>query len=169
MQKNIKGGMGQMRIGQSIDIHPLKENRDLILGGVKIEHPLGLYGHSDADVLVHAIAESILGALALGDLGKHFPDTDPKYKGISSIVLLEHVYALMKEKGYHIGNVDATILAEKPKMAGYILKMRENIAHSLHSDIDRISIKATRGEKLGFVGREEGIASMCVCLLEEEK
>lgn len=158
-----------MRIGQSIDIHPLKENRDLILGGVKIEHPLGLYGHSDADVLVHAIAESILGALALGDLGKHFPDTDPKYKGISSIVLLEHVYALMKEKGYHIGNVDATILAEKPKMAGYILKMRENIAHSLHSDIDRISIKATRGEKLGFVGREEGIASMCVCLLEEEK
>ena len=96
MQKNIKGGMGQMRIGQSIDIHPLKENRDLILGGVKIEHPLGLYGHSDADVLVHAIAESILGALALGDLGKHFPDTDPKYKGISSIVLLEHVYALMK-------------------------------------------------------------------------
>lgn len=169
MQKNIKGGMGQMRIGQSIDIHPLKENRDLILGGVKIEHPLGLYGHSDADVLVHAIAESILGALALGDLGKHFPDTDPKYKGISSIVLLEHVYALMKEKGYHIGNVDATILAEKPKMAGYILKMRENIAHSLHCDIDKISIKATRGEKLGFVGREEGIASMCVCLLEEEK
>ncbi|MGN1276514.1 MAG: 2-C-methyl-D-erythritol 2,4-cyclodiphosphate synthase [Floccifex sp.] len=158
-----------MRIGQSIDIHPLKEGRDLILGGVKIEHAKGLYGHSDADVLVHAIAESILGALALGDLGKHFPDTDPKYKGISSLVLLEHVYALMDEKGFHIGNIDATILAEKPKMAPHIQKMRENIASCLRCDISCVSIKATRGEKMGFVGQEEGMASLCVCLLEENK
>ena len=156
-----------MRIGQSVDIHPLVKDRDLILGGVKIEHELGLYGHSDADVLVHAIAESILGALALGDLGKHFPDTDPKYKGISSILLLEHVYELMNSNGYHIGNVDATILAERPKMAPHIPLMRENIAKSLHCDISRISIKATRGEKLGFVGHEEGIVSLSVCLLEE--
>lgn len=158
-----------MRIGQAIDIHQLVEGRDLILGGVKIEHTLGLLGHSDADVLLHAIAESILGALALGDLGKHFPDTDPKYKGISSVVLLEHVYELMNEKGYHIGNLDATILAEKPKMAPHILQMRENIAKSLHCDIDCVSVKATRGEKLGFVGNEEGIVSTCVCLLEENK
>lgn len=158
-----------MRIGQAIDIHQLVEGRDLILGGVKIEHTLGLLGHSDADVLLHAIAESILGALALGDLGKHFPDTDPKYKGISSVVLLEHVYELMNEKGYHIGNLDATILAEKPKMAPHILQMRENIAKSLHCDIGCVSVKATRGEKLGFVGNEEGIVSTCVCLLEENK
>ncbi|MGM9947772.1 2-C-methyl-D-erythritol 2,4-cyclodiphosphate synthase [Floccifex sp.] len=156
-----------MRIGQSIDFHPLKEGRDLILGGVKIDHSMGLYGHSDADVLVHAIAESILGALALGDLGKHFPDTDPKYKGISSLVLLEYVYSLMNEKGFHIGNIDATILAEKPKMAPHIQKMRENIASCLHCDVSCVSIKATRGEKLGFIGQEEGMASLCVCLLEE--
>lgn len=158
-----------MRIGQAVDIHQLVEGRDLILGGVKIEHTLGLLGHSDADVLLHAIAESILGALALGDLGKHFPDTDPKYKGISSVVLLEHVYELMNEKGYHIGNLDATILAERPKMAPHIMKMRENISKSLHCDIECVSVKATRGEKLGFVGNEEGIVSMCVCLLEENK
>lgn len=158
-----------MRIGQAVDIHQLVEGRDLILGGVKIEHKLGLLGHSDADVLLHAIAESILGALALGDLGKHFPDTDPKYKGISSMVLLEHVYELMNEKGYHIGNLDATILAEKPKMAPHIMNMRSNVASCLHCDIECVSIKATRGEKLGFVGHEEGIVSMCVCLLEENK
>ena len=158
-----------MRIGQAIDIHQLVEGRDLILGGVKIDHYYGLLGHSDADVLLHAIAESILGALALGDLGKHFPDTDPKYKGISSVVLLEHVYELMNEKGFHIGNLDATILAEKPKMAPHIMKMRENIAKSLHCDMDCVSVKATRGEKLGFVGNEEGIVSTCVCLLEENK
>lgn len=158
-----------MRIGQAIDIHQLVEGRDLILGGVKIDHYYGLLGHSDADVLLHAIAESILGALALGDLGKHFPDTDPKYKGISSVLLLEHVYELMNEKGFHIGNLDATILAEKPKMAPHITKMRENIAKSLHCDMDCVSVKATRGEKLGFVGNEEGIVSTCVCLLEENK
>ena len=158
-----------MRIGQAVDIHPLVKNRDLILGGVKIEHELGLYGHSDADVLIHAIAESILGALALGDLGKHFPDTDPKYKGISSMILLEHVYGLMNENGYCIGNIDATILAERPKMAPHIMKMRENVSSCLHCDINRVSIKATRGEKLGFIGNEEGIVSLCVCLLEEIK
>lgn len=156
-----------MRIGQSIDIHQLVEGRDLILGGVKIEHDKGLLGHSDADVLTHAIMESILGALALGDLGKHFPDTDPKYKGISSIILLEHIYALMEAKGYKIGNVDALILTERPKMAPHIDAMRHNIASSLHCSFDQISIKATRGEKLGFVGREEGIVATAVCLLEE--
>lgn len=156
-----------MRIGQSIDIHPLKEGRDLILGGVKIEHEKGLDGHSDADVLTHAIAESILGALALGDLGAHFPDTDEKYRGISSIKLLEHVYQLMDQHDHAITNLDATIVAEKPKMAPHILKMRENIAKALHCSIDQVSIKATRGEKLGFVGHEEGIVSLCVCLLEE--
>ncbi len=157
----------KMRIGQSVDIHPLKEGRELVLGGVKIDHSKGLDGHSDADVLVHAVAESILGALALGDLGTHFPDTDPKYKGIASIRLLEHVYVLMKEQGYRIGNVDATIMAERPKMAPHIFSMRKNLASALHCQVDQISVKATRGEKLGFVGREEGITSLCVCLLEE--
>lgn len=156
-----------MRIGQAIDIHQLVEGRDLILAGVRIEHTLGLLGHSDADVLTHAIAESILGALALGDLGKHFPDTDPAYKNANSIHLLEHVYELMNNEGYHIGNVDATIMAEKPKMAPHILKMRENIANALHCDMSRISIKATRGEKLGFVGEEKGMCALSVCLLEE--
>lgn len=155
-----------MRIGQAVDIHPLKAGRPLILGGVRIDSPLGLDGHSDADVLLHAIAESILGALALGDLGHHFPDTDPKYKGISSMLLLEHTAGLMRQNGYQIGNVDATILAEKPKLAPYIDMMRENVARVLECDISQVSIKATRGEKLGFVGRQEGICSLCVCLLE---
>lgn len=149
-----------------MDIHPLKAGRPLILGGVRIDSPLGLDGHSDADVLLHAIAESILGALALGDLGHHFPDTDPKYKGISSMLLLEHTAGLMRQNGYQIGNVDATILAEKPKLAPYIEMMRENVARVLECDISQVSIKATRGEKLGFVGRQEGICSLCVCLLE---
>lgn len=155
-----------MRIGQAVDIHPLKAGRPLILGGVRIDSPLGLDGHSDADVLLHAIAESILGTLALGDLGHHFPDTDPKYKGISSMLLLEHTAGLMRQNGYQIGNVDATILAEKPKLAPYIEMMRENVARVLECDISQVSIKATRGEKLGFVGRQEGICSLCVCLLE---
>ncbi len=156
-----------MRIGQAVDIHQLVEGRPLVLGGVQIEHEKGLLGHSDADVLVHAIAESILGALALGDLGKHFPDTDPKYKGINSMLLLGHVTQLMKAKGYRIGNVDATILAERPKMAPHIHQMQENIASCLHCSIEQVSIKATRGEKLGFVGNEEGMVAMSVCLLEE--
>lgn len=157
------------RIGQSIDIHPLEDGRRLVLGGVEIDSPKGLGGHSDADVLIHAIAESILGALALGDLGTHFPDTDPKYKGISSMILLEHVFKKMKDCGFHVGNIDATILAEKPKLAAYIPQMCENIARCLHCQIDQISIKATRGEKLGFVGRQEGMEAMCVCLLEQEE
>lgn len=158
-----------MRIGQSIDIHQLDYNRPLILGGVHIPHEKGLVGHSDADVLLHAVAESILGALALGDLGHHFPDTDPAYKGISSMILLEKVYDLMDEKGYQIGNIDALILAEKPKMAPHIMQMRKNIAACLHCDISQVSVKATRGEKMGFVGHEEGMVSTCVCLLEEKK
>jgi 2-C-methyl-D-erythritol 2,4-cyclodiphosphate synthase len=158
-----------MRIGQSVDIHQLVEGRDLILGGVKIEHSKGLLGHSDADVLVHAIMESLIGAMGLGDLGKHFPDTDPKYKGISSILLLEETYKMMEEQGYEVGNIDAIILAERPKMAPHIPLMKENIARALHTDISRINIKATRGEKLGFVGREEGIVSMSVCLIEEKR
>ena len=158
-----------MRIGQSIDIHQLDYNRPLILGGVHIPHEKGLIGHSDADVLLHAVAESILGALALGDLGHHFPDTDPAYKGISSMILLEKVFDLMDEKGYQIGNIDALILAEKPKMAPHIMQMRKNIAACLHCDISQVSVKATRGEKMGFVGQEEGMVSTCVCLLEEKK
>ena len=157
-----------MRVGMGYDVHKLVEGRDLILGGVKIPYEKGLLGHSDADVLLHAIMDALLGAAALGDIGKHFPDTDPKYKGVSSMILLEHVYHLMDEKGYKIGNIDSTILAEKPKMAPYIQKMRENIASILHCNVDKISIKATRGEKLGFVGNEEGILSMAVCLLEEK-
>jgi 2-C-methyl-D-erythritol 2,4-cyclodiphosphate synthase len=158
-----------MRIGQSVDIHQLAPGRKLILGGVEIEHEKGLVGHSDADVLTHAIAESILGALALGDLGSHFPDTDPKYKGADSLLLLGQVVKMMEEKGFRIGNIDALILAEKPKMAPHIPAMRANIARVLHTDIGRVSIKATRGEKMGFVGREEGMAATCVCLLEEER
>ena len=157
--------MHSIRIGQAVDIHQLVENRKLILGGVEIEHSKGLLGHSDAD---HAIGESILGALSLGDLGKHFPDTDPKFKGANSLVLLGHIYDMMDDMGYQIGNVDATILAERPKMAPHIIQMRTNIAHVLHCDIEDVSIKATRGEKLGFVGNEEGIVSLSVCILERK-
>jgi 2-C-methyl-D-erythritol 2,4-cyclodiphosphate synthase len=159
--------MTNIRIGQAIDIHQLVEGRKLILGGVEIEHSKGLLGHSDADVLTHAIGESILGALALGDLGKHFPDTDSKYKGANSLELLAHIYTMMSDLGYIVGNLDATILAEKPKMTPYILAMRQNIASVLHCSVDQVSIKATRGEKMGFVGNEEGMQAMCVCLLEK--
>lgn len=156
-----------MRIGISTDIHQLVEGRKLILGGVEIEHSKGLLGHSDADCLSHAIAESILGALCLGDLGKHFPDTDPKYHNADSLVLLKEVYYMMVDKGYRIGNLDAMVMAERPKMAPHILNMRTNIAKVLETDIDNVSIKATRGEKMGFVGREEGILCQCVVLLEK--
>ncbi len=155
-----------MRIGQSIDIHQLVEGRKLILGGVEIPYEKGLKGHSDADVLLHAIIESIIGALGEGDIGKHFPDTDDRYKGISSMILLEETYKLMNEKGYKIGNVDAIIMTEQPKMAPHIPTMRNNIAKALHCDVTQINVKATRGEKLGFVGRGEGIVSQAVCLLE---
>ena len=157
-----------MRIGQSIDIHQLVEGRKLILGGVEIPFELGLKGHSDADVLLHAIIESIIEAMGLGDIGKHFPDTDPKYKGISSMVLLQHTYEFMEQEGYEIGNIDSIIMCEEPKMAPYIITMRENVARVLHCDITQVNIKATRGEKLGFVGRKEGIVSQSVVLLNKK-
>ena len=153
------------RIGQSSDIHQLAEGRRLILGGVEIEHTKGLVGHSDADALLHAVAEAVIGALGEGDLGKHFPDTDPQYKGISSLILLEHVTRLMEAKGFRIGNVDALIMIERPKMAPHISAMRKNIAAALHCGEDQVNVKATRGEKLGFVGREEGVLAQAVVLL----
>lgn len=155
------------RIGQSSDIHQLAEGRRLILGGVEIEHTKGLVGHSDADALLHAVAEAVIGALGEGDLGKHFPDTDPQYKGISSLILLEHVTRLMEAKGFRIGNVDALIIIERPKMAPHISAMRKNIAAALHCGEDQVNVKATRGEKLGFVGREEGVLAQAVVLLEK--
>lgn len=156
------------RIGQSIDIHQLVAGRKLILGGVEIEHERGLLGHSDADVLCHAVIESIIGALGLGDIGKHFSDTDAQYKGISSLVLLEKTYEMMDDRGYEISNLDAIILIEKPKMAPHILKMKENISRILKCDIADVNIKATRGEKLGFVGHEEGAVSQCVVMLKKK-
>lgn len=156
-----------MRIGHGYDVHRLVEGRKLILCGVEIPHTLGLLGHSDADVAAHAIMDAILGALALGDIGKHFPDTDEKYKGISSMVLMEHVRHLMVQKGYQLGNVDATILAQKPKLAPYIVQMRQNIAAALDCEVEQVSVKATTTEKLGFEGRQEGISAHCVCLLEK--
>lgn len=157
-----------MRIGFGYDVHQLVEDRKLIIGGIDIPFEKGLLGHSDADVLVHAIMDSILGALALGDIGKHFPDTDNKYKDISSIHLLSEVYKLLDESGYNIGNIDATIVAQKPKMAPYIESMRKLVADTLHMSIEDINIKATTTEWLGFVGREEGISSYSVCLLQKE-
>lgn len=157
-----------IRIGQSIDIHQLVEERKLILGGVEIPFEKGLLGHSDADCLLHAIIESIIGAMALGDIGKHFPDTDPRYKGISSMILLEYTYNLMVENGYEIGNIDSIIMCEKPKMAPHILSMRENIARVLHCELSQVNVKATRGEKLGFVGRQEGIVCQSVVLLNKK-
>lgn len=157
-----------MRIGHGYDVHKLVENRKLILGGAEIPYEKGLLGHSDADVLTHSVADSILGALALGDIGKHFPDNDEKYKGADSIMLLKEVCNMMKEKGYKIGNVDVTVICQEPKLSPFIDKMRENLARALSSEKDRISVKATTEEKLGFTGNKEGIASHAVCLLEEE-
>ena len=147
-----------MRIGLGYDVHKLTEDRKLIIGGVEIPHDKGLLGHSDADVLIHAIMDSILGALALGDIGKHFPDTDEEYKGADSMKLLEHVYNLITSKGYKIGNIDSTIIAQSPKMAPYIESMRSNISKVLNTDIDNINIKATTEEGLGFTGAKQGIA-----------
>lgn len=158
-----------MRIGTGYDVHRLVENRKLILGGVEVPFELGLLGHSDADVLLHAIMDALLGALALGDIGKHFPDKDPAYEGISSILLLEKVRCLLHEQGFQIGNVDATIICQKPKLAPYILQMRENIAKALETDLSRISVKATTEEGLGFTGNLSGISAQAVCLLEEIK
>ena len=154
-----------IRIGHSTDIHQLVEGRKLILGGGEIEHSKGLLGHSDADVLCHAVTEAIIGALAKGDIGTHFPDTDPKYKGVDSRILLRGAKEMLDEAGYVLGNLDATIYAERPKMRPHIDAMRANIAADLGATMEQVNIKATRGEKLGFVGREEGIASECVVLL----
>ena len=154
-----------MRVGMGYDVHKLVEGRDLILGGVKIEHSLGLLGHSDADVLVHAIMDALLGAAALGDIGKHFPDTDEQYKGADSMKLLAHVAELMEQEGYVIENIDATIIAQKPKLRPYIEQMEENIARVLHIQKNQINVKATTEECLGFTGREEGMAAQAICSL----
>lgn len=156
-----------MRIGHGYDVHRLVEGRELILGGVKIPYEKGLLGHSDADVLLHAISDSLLGAAALGDIGKHFPDTDESFKGADSLLLLEKVCFLLKEKGYKIVNIDATVLAQRPKLKDYIEKMRENIARACKTDIDAISVKATTEEGLGFTGTGEGIAAHAVCLIQK--
>lgn len=157
-----------MRIGHGYDVHRLAENRKLILGGVLIPYEKGLLGHSDADVLVHAVMDSLLGALALGDIGKHFPDTDPEYKGADSVGLLKHVAGLISEQGYALGNLDATVIAQAPKLAPYIGQMRKNIADALSCDISKVSVKATTEEKLGFTGDGSGISAHCVCLLAEK-
>lgn len=154
-----------MRVGMGYDVHRLVENRDLIIGGVTIPYEKGLLGHSDADVLLHAISDALLGAAALGDIGKHFPDSDPAYKGISSIILLEKVGALLEEKGFLIENIDATIIAQAPKMRPYIDTMRENIAKALGVEVSQVNVKATTEEGLGFTGTGEGISSQAICML----
>lgn len=155
-----------MRIGHGYDVHRLVEGRALILGGVEIPWHLGLDGHSDADVLLHAVTDALLGAAAMGDIGKLFPDHDPQYKGISSLVLLKRAWERISEKGYKLGNLDVTVIAQKPKLLPYIPKMVDNTAKVLGADVDRINIKATTEEHLGFTGREEGIAAHAVCILE---
>ncbi len=157
-----------MRIGQGYDVHALVEGRKLILCGVEIPHTVGLLGHSDADVALHALMDAMLGAAGLGDIGKHFPDSDEKYKGISSILLLKEVMKKIEENGYAVSNMDVTIIAQKPKIAPFIEKMRENIADATGVNADRINVKATTTEKLGFEGRCEGISSMAVVLLNEK-
>jgi 2-C-methyl-D-erythritol 2,4-cyclodiphosphate synthase len=157
-----------VRIGQSTDIHAFIEGRPLILGGVKIDYPFGLLGHSDADVLLHAICEAVIGALGLGDIGKHFPDTDAAYKGISSMILLEKTWQLMDSQGYQLVNLDSLILIEKPKIAPYIEDMKKNISNGLRCELSQVNVKATRGEKLGFIGRQEGVMAQAVVLLERK-
>lgn len=154
-----------MRVGMGYDVHRLVDNRDLILGGVKIPYELGLLGHSDADVLLHAIMDALLGAAALGDIGKHFPDSDPAYKGISSLLLLEKVGELLGEQGFFIQNIDATIIAQAPKMRPHIDSMRENIAGALNILVDQVNVKATTEEGLGFTGVGEGISAQAICML----
>ena len=158
--------MTSIRIGHGYDVHRLVEDRDLILGGVKIEHTLGLLGHSDADVALHALMDAMLGALALGDIGKHFPDTEEQYRGISSMKLLEHVVTLLENHHARVTNCDVTIIAQKPKLLPYIPQMRENVAAALKLPLDRVNVKATTTERLSFEGREEGISAQAVCMLE---
>ncbi len=157
-----------MRIGHGYDVHRLLEGRKLILGGVEIEHTLGLLGHSDADVLTHALMDAMLGAAAMGDIGRHFPDTSDEFAGISSLLLLKKVKALLSDKGYALSNADITVIAQKPKLAPHIEKMRQNLAVCLECDLDAINIKATTEEKLGFTGSCEGIAAHAVVLIEKE-
>ena len=156
-----------MRIGHGYDVHRLVEGRDLILGGVKIAHKTGLDGHSDADVLLHAVSDALLGAAGLGDIGRHFPDTDPKYKGADSLELLRIVGEKVTDAGYRVSNIDVTLIAQKPKVKDYIPQMESNIAFVLNLEVGRINVKATTEERLGFTGREEGMACHAVCLLEE--
>ena len=156
-----------MRIGHGYDVHKLVEGRDLLLGGVKIDHHLGLLGHSDADVLLHAVSDALLGAAGLGDIGRHFPDTDPKYKGADSLKLLEIVGQKVAAAGYRVSNIDVTMIAQKPKLKDHIPQMQANIAAALNLDPSRVNVKATTEEKLGFTGTEQGMSCHAVCLLEE--
>ena len=156
-----------MRIGHGYDVHKLVPDRDLIIGGEKIDFELGLLGHSDADVLLHAICDALLGAAALGDIGKHFPDSDPKFKGIDSMLLVKHTVLLLKEKGYHVVNIDATVIAQQPKLSSHIDNMRKNISSALMVDIDCVNVKATTEEKLGFTGNMQGIAAHAVALIDK--
>ena len=156
-----------IRIGQGYDVHQLAEGRPFILGGVEIEHDRGLLGHSDADVLLHTITDAALGAIGGGDIGKHFPDTDPEFKDADSRKLLTHIWEYVKEQGYELGNVDCTVIAQNPKLAPYIEQMRESIANLLEADISQDNVKATTSEHLGFTGREEGIAALAVILLNK--
>ncbi|MBO6523393.1 MAG: 2-C-methyl-D-erythritol 2,4-cyclodiphosphate synthase [Balneolaceae bacterium] len=156
-----------MRIGYGFDIHQLAEGRKLILGGMEIPFEKGLLGHSDADVLLHAITDALLGALALGDIGQHFPDTDPEHKDADSRALLKYCYELVKERGYHLSNLDATIVAERPKLMPHLSQIRKIIATDLQVDLNQVSVKATTSEKMGFVGREEGISATAVVLIEK--
>jgi len=158
-----------MRVGLGYDVHRLVEGRDLILGGVKIPYEKGLLGHSDADVLLHALTDALLGAAALGDIGRHFPDTDERYRGISSLILLEKAYTLVKERGYSLGNADMVIIMQKPKLKEYIPFMEENIAGALSCEKERISVKATTEEGLGFTGQGEGVSAKAIVLLEKSK
>ena len=155
-----------MRVGQGYDVHKLVNGRKLIIGGVDIPHTLGLLGHSDADVLLHAVMDALLGAAALGDIGKHFPDTDEKYKGADSMELLRHVGKIIKESGYKIVNIDSTVIAQAPKLAPHIETMRKNIANGLGIEVDAVNVKATTEEKLGFTGAREGIAAQAICLID---
>lgn len=156
-----------MRIGHGYDVHRLVEGRDLILGGVKIPYEKGLLGHSDADVLLHAVSDALLGAAGLGDIGRHFPDTDPQYKGADSLELLRQVYRKISEKGYRVGNIDVTMIAQRPKLKDYIPQMQANIAAAVEAEPDRVNVKATTEEKLGFTGTGEGMSCHAVCLVEE--
>ena len=156
-----------MRIGHGYDVHKLVEGRDLILGGVKIPHEVGLLGHSDADVLLHAVSDALLGAAGLGDIGKHFPDTDPRYKGVDSLKLLQIVGEKVAEAGYRISNIDVTMIAQRPKLRPHITQMEQNIANALNLDVSRVNVKATTEERLGFTGEELGMACHAVCLLDE--